>query len=262
MKRMHAMVEVMARLSMLPGMLFGTKNDHLYRALLAKRLEPVWTQAIEVGVGSMSFAAPSPQALYRAWTSLTKEPDTIAWIDGFSPNSVFFDVGANIGVFSVYAAASGHRVYAFDPVAENHATLQKNIEINGFGSIAACYCVAIDARNGVGSLYVDQTNAGGTSQFDVRTEATQSQRSSICRTLDSLVFDDGMPFPAHIKIDVDGNEDKVLAGADRTLVDQRLRSVHIEINGSNVDKTLFREKMEDYGFKAKSAIRNNVTFTR
>lgn len=262
MKRMRTMVEAMARLSMLPAPLFGLKNGYLYCTLLAKRLEPVWTQAIDVGAGSMSFAAPSPQALYRAWTSLNKEPDTIAWIDGFAPDSVFFDVGANVGVFSVYAAASGHRVHAFEPVTENHATLQKNIELNGFAAHAACYCIAIDARDGVGSLYVDQTSAGGTSQFDVRTETTQVKRASICRTLDSLIFDDGLPFPAHIKIDVDGNEAKVLIGGTKTFADARLRSVLLEINGTDVDKRSLRETVCGYGFTSSPGVRNNVVFTR
>lgn len=262
MKRMQTMVGAMARLSMLPALLLGHKNGYLYRTLLAKRLEPVWTQAIDAGAGLMSFAAPSPQALYRAWTSLTKEPDTIKWIDGFPADSVFFDVGANVGVFSVYAAASGHRVHAFDPVAENHATLQKNIELNGFGTRAACYCLAIDARNGVGALYVDQTNAGGTSQFGARTEAMQAQRVSICRTLDSLIFEDGLPFPAHIKVDVDGNEAKVLAGGSRTFADARLRSVLVEINGTDADKRSLRETVCGYGFTAASGTRNNVVFTR
>jgi len=262
MKKLQTMVEAMASLSLLPALLLGLKNGYLYRTLLAKRLEPVWIQAIGAGAGSMSFAAPSPQALYRAWTSLTKEPDTIAWIDGFAADSVFFDVGANIGVFSVYAAALGHRVHAFDPVAENHATLQKNLELNGFGPRAACYCIAIDARDGIGALYVDQTSAGGTSQFDVRTETTQAKRASICRSLDSLVFDDDLPFPAYIKIDVDGNEAKVLTGGAKTFADARLRSVLVEINGTDVDKKSLRETVHGYGFTSASGVRNNVVFTR
>ena len=36
---------------------------------------------------------------------LTKEPDTINWIDNFNQNDTFFDIGANVGVFTCYAAS-------------------------------------------------------------------------------------------------------------------------------------------------------------
>jgi hypothetical protein len=39
----------------------------------------------------------------RAMTMLTRQPATIAWIDGFRPDGVFWDVGANIGVYALYA---------------------------------------------------------------------------------------------------------------------------------------------------------------
>jgi FkbM family methyltransferase len=262
MKKMRAMVELTAQLAQAPASLLGTKNGFLFRTLLSLRLAPVWRQPIGVGAGSMSFAAASPQALYRAWTSLTKEPDTIAWIDGFTPGSTFFDIGANVGVFALYAAAAGHLVHAFEPVAENHMTLQKNIELNGFGNAAQCYCVAIDARDGVGSLYVDQTNAGGTSQFGVRTDSSQARRGSICRTLDSLIFEDGLPFPAYMKIDVDGNEGKILAGGAKTMSDPRLRAVHMELNGGDDAKNALRTGMRKHGFGAVPGVRNNVTFAR
>ena len=49
--------------------------------------------------------------LWRARTYLTKEPETINWIDGFKKNEVFFDVGANIGLYSIYAAKKNCKVF-------------------------------------------------------------------------------------------------------------------------------------------------------
>ncbi len=47
---------------------------------------------------SLVFEGPNQICLDRARTVLTKEPGTIAWIDGFAPGEVFWDVGANVGV--------------------------------------------------------------------------------------------------------------------------------------------------------------------
>ena len=50
------------------------------------------------------------------------------------------------------------------------------------------------------------------------------------RTLDGLVYDDGLPCPTHIKIDVDGLEPAIVQGATRLLADRRLRSVLVELD--------------------------------
>ena len=62
---------------------------------------------------------------YRADTYASKEPDTLDWLDAeLNDEDVFFDIGANIGVYSLYAAAlnAGCRVFAFEPEAQNFAT--------------------------------------------------------------------------------------------------------------------------------------------
>ena len=70
------------------------------------------------------FDTPSPLAQWRGRTHLTKEPETIAWIDGFNEGDVFYDIGANIGVYSLYAAFKKKtQVFAFEPSPFNFATL-------------------------------------------------------------------------------------------------------------------------------------------
>jgi len=54
-------------------------------------------------------------------------------------------------------------------------------------------------------------------------------------TVDGLVALAGMPFPNHIKMDIDGNEDKMLAGAHRTLVDSRIKSLMFEFQPGNAE---------------------------
>ena len=56
---------------------------------------------VAVGDAAIEFYAPSAGLIYRAETLLDKEPDTIAWIDGFREGAVFWDIGANAGVYKL-----------------------------------------------------------------------------------------------------------------------------------------------------------------
>ena len=48
---------------------------------------------------------------------------------------VVLDVGANIGVFTLYAAKQGAQVYAYEPMPPTYAVLQQNIEAHGLGQL-------------------------------------------------------------------------------------------------------------------------------
>ena len=65
---------------------------------------------------------------YRHKTFFSKEPETIKWIDEFKKGSTFFDIGANIGLYSIYAAeVKNSSVYAFEPSFFNLEFLARNI---------------------------------------------------------------------------------------------------------------------------------------
>ena len=68
----------------------------------------------------------------RAKTFLTKEPDTIEWIEKFNEKDVFLDVGANIGIYSLYAAKKVSKVWALEPESLNYAMLNLNILITNY----------------------------------------------------------------------------------------------------------------------------------
>ena len=74
---------------------------------------------------------PNRLNFFRAETFSTKEPETLNWIDTFKKNSIFWDIGANIGLYSCYAASRANcQVYAFEPSVFNLELLVKNININ------------------------------------------------------------------------------------------------------------------------------------
>ena len=65
----------------------------------------------------------------------TKEPETLEWIDTFEgENIVFWDIGANIGLYSIYAAIKHKNIdiISFEPSVNNLRILSRNIYKNNF----------------------------------------------------------------------------------------------------------------------------------
>ena len=94
---------------------------------------------VETSHGGIRFLNHSRGSCKRALTLLTKEPDSLKWIDAMRPGSVFWDIGANVGVLTLYAASRGDLdVWAFEPAAVNYYNLVANCELNGLERHARC----------------------------------------------------------------------------------------------------------------------------
>ena len=92
----------------------------------------------------MIFSTPNTGTRWRVETISTKEPCTLEWIAEFKPNDILVDVGANVGMYTVWAAATrGARVFAFEPEAQNYALLNRNILFNDLQrATVKAYCMA------------------------------------------------------------------------------------------------------------------------
>src|SRR5437763_9795897 len=89
------------------------------------------TVAVETPRGPLKFVVIGKTSAGRAETLLTKQPATIEWINAFQPGSVFWDIGANVGVYTLYAALrTDIHVVAIEPVAVNYFLLAANCEVN------------------------------------------------------------------------------------------------------------------------------------
>jgi FkbM family methyltransferase len=206
--------------------------------------------------GEILFCIPTRMALMRAQTLYTKEPDTIAWIDEFGPDDVFVDIGANVGIYSIYAAAlAGCRVFAFEPESQNYAILNRNIVANYLWDQVRAYPLALVDRTAFDVLYLRSLRAaeshhsfGEKRDHNYRPRDFPYVQGAISMPLDDLVEGGHMPFPTRIKVDVDGLEHKVIAGARRTLADKRVHSVLIEINSRVPEHVAIVEQMASVGF--------------
>lgn len=194
--------------------------------------------AIQTGESSIFFTVTNEKTLWRVNSFWEKEPETIRWIDTFKPDELFFDIGANIGLYSLYAACTrGVNVFAFEPEALNYALLNKNIFLNKVDHKIKAFSLAISDENSLDALHLSQFQEGGSCHnfgevLDFRHESFQPHFSQGCfsTSLDELIQNYSVPIPQHIKIDVDGIEHKVINGALRTLANPKLRSVLVEIN--------------------------------
>ena len=72
----------------------------------------------------IKFSVSNEATLQRAQTLFTKEPITIQWIRSFKKDSIFFDIGANVGVYTLFAAIVPEtQVFSFEPESSNYYTL-------------------------------------------------------------------------------------------------------------------------------------------
>ena len=203
------------------------------------------------------FATPTVFTKWRVDSLFEKEPVTIGWIAGFGAQDVFVDIGANVGMYTIWAAKTrGVRVFAFEPEAQNYSLLNRNIVLNGLDGRVTAYCLALSDEAGLSELHLSDLRLGGSchslgERVDFRHEPMKPAYSQGCvaARLDDLVAAGTVPPPDHVKIDVDGFEPKVIAGARRVLADRKLRSLLIETNQNLPDHVQMVSELQALGFR-------------
>lgn len=191
------------------------------------------------GECDMTFFTPNDVCRYRTDTFWTKEPETLEWIDRHGGDGAFYDIGANVGLYSIYYAKThGGTVYAFEPSVLNLGLLAKNISINDLAERVVIVPNPLTSENQVAQFHLSMLDEGGSmSTFGVQTGhdgmALDAQLSyaTTGMTLDFIVGQGlvSQP-PSMIKIDVDGIEHLILRGAEEVLMLPSLETVLVEVN--------------------------------
>jgi FkbM family methyltransferase len=206
---------------------------------------------------TMTFATPSTFTLWRVKSIYEKEPWTLEWISRFAYGEILLDCGANVGMYSIWAAATrGAEVYAFEPESQNYAILNRNILLNGLGGHVRAYCLGLSDRSGLSELHMADMRIGGSCHslgeaLDYKHEPlpVEFTQGAVSATVDELVASGALPVPNHFKIDVDGFEPKVIAGSRETLRQPSLRSLLIETNQNLEDHVDMVKELEAIGFR-------------
>ncbi len=171
------------------------------------------------------------------------------------PGEVFWDVGANVGYFSLVAAArvgETGQVLAFEPGAAALARLEENVSLNPSRKIVI-YNLAVADRDGEATLYRAEDIAD--SSASLFAAAAGAAAGEVCRTaaLDSLLKGENLRPPDFIKLDVEGAELHALQGAAGLLADFRpLLLVEMEdknLAAAGASKGAIQAFLQDFGYR-------------
>lgn len=132
---------------------------------------------------------------------------------------VVYDIGANVGFFSIISArltGPSGRVIAFEPVRSNADLVRRNADLNAFGNITVVE-QAVSDRSGTGELVLAEYSGGAALSTTTAPPDPAGTIQVELTTVDDAVSDGRIPPPAVVKIDVEGVELEVLRGMHATL---------------------------------------------
>ena len=203
---------------------------------------------IEILDKKISFFIPNQLTENRVNTFFTKEPETLEWIDSFEKkeNIIFWDIGANIGLYSIYNTLKNKnsKTISFEPSSSNLRVLSRNISINNLENDIKIFPMPLTNKE---NLFLtmnegDFIEGGALNSFGEKfdfegKEFKSSMKYQVIGTsINYLIKNDILEVPDYIKIDVDGIEHLILDGANEYLQDKKIKSLSIEINENFIEQ--------------------------
>lgn len=185
---------------------------------------------------SLRFTIPNRINRFRAKSFATKEPETLDWIDQLPQGCTLWDIGANVGLYSIYAAKKREcRVVAFEPSVFNLELLARNLFINGLQERVSLVPLALSDKLEQSQLRMTTTEWGGALSSFGQNFGWDGQALDQIFSFPTLgvSMDEGirllrLPAPDFIKMDVDGIEHMILRGGVGVL--SRIHGILVEIN--------------------------------
>lgn len=208
----------------------GQVREAAFRSLTATCAVD-WIEGLKLGLepGNELCRAIALSGLYEPELMVALRPH-------LRPGGVFVDAGANLGVFTLFAAARvgpAGRVLAFEPSGREFAQLERNVALNGLGQVSL-HRAALGEAAGEAELRVAEEGHAGHntlgSGFAYDVAEAARERVAVVRLDDALA---GMERCDAIKLDIEGAELRALRGAAETLA--RLRPVlAVEMSGASL----------------------------
>lgn len=238
-------------------------NSRVGEAVLEAVLQGGMERTLEVlsrGV-SLRFTVPNRINRFRTKTFASKEPETLDWIDQLPEGCTLWDVGANVGLYSIYAAKKRDcRVTAFEPSVFNLELLARNLYLNDLQKRVAIVPLALSSRLGINLLRMTTTEWGGAlSSFgqnfgwDGKTIDQTFSFPTLGIKMDEAVSLLQLAPPDFIKMDVDGIEHIILRGGPQVLAGAR--GILVEINdGFAAQAAESRQLLQDAGLRLKAKL--------
>lgn len=172
---------------------------------------------LPIGERSKIYAYPGErQPVFALVRNPPNWPDMLVWRRYLRPGDLFIDVGANIGAYTIYALDCGAEVIAVEPNPRSAARVAEHLDLNGYR--AEVVQKALTDRPGTVRM---------TDGLDVLNHLVDASAEGIdveATTLDEVLGDR----TAFVKIDVEGAEELVLAGASHALAERRIPVLQLE----------------------------------
>lgn len=177
------------------------------------------------------------------------------------PGDTVVDVGAHVGYMSALAGLAvgpGGRVIAVEPDPDNRRALTRNLALNDLSWVEPL-AAALAGRAGTGTLYLNADMEAGHALwpverhgFNEKTRAAPKRMAVSLRTLADVL--EGRPDPRLVKIDTEGAEGAVIAGARERLTAARVPFVICELNAFGLeamgdDESVLRRAMAERGYR-------------
>jgi FkbM family methyltransferase len=171
-------------------------------------------------------------------------------------DAVIVDLGASVGVFSVYAAATSRnsRIYAYEPMPDSYRLAQENVRINGQEQAIRCFNHAVGGEAGARDLYV-----AGTDFFfptllgpdDTGGNAQAEHISVHCTTLAEIIEANGLDRIDMLKMDIEGAEYEFLYGAPARCFERigEIRMEYHDLDGERRNVDSLKRFLEERGFQ-------------
>ena len=178
---------------------------------------------------SLKFLNINSLTNFRNKTFFTKEPETLKFISNFKKNSIFWDIGANIGLYSCFAAKLMNcKVYAFEPSYFNLEILVRNINKNELEKKITVIPFSVDRKNSEDFFNLSDISYGSALSSFGGKNKTLFKYKSFSLSLDFMIENKIIEIPDYIKLDVDGNELDILYGFKKNL--NKIKSIILEVD--------------------------------
>jgi FkbM family methyltransferase len=166
-----------------------------------------------------------------------------------SPGSVAYDIGANIGYFTLVLArlvGDSGTVHSFEPDPANLRALESNLRQNRIDNVRVVPSVVSNATGVVTFATFRYSLVNHIANAETPSDAQLVTVPSI--TLDDFIYRQGNAAPAFVKIDVEGAEDRVFRGAERTLREKK-PAIIAEVRAGGIYEEICHQ-LGPYGYTA------------
>ena len=247
-------------------------HDTFWCEIMQKNIDTNIGEKIKISPDKeIKFFCPSKLASFRSKTFFTKEPETIKWMNEYgSEKKCFYDIGANIGIYSIYYAKKFEsKVYAFEPAFRNLDILARNIKLNLLEKYVFLMPNPLSEKFIVSKFFQLQAtvgHAGATfndefvksnfiKQHNNGKKNNTIQYNTLGLCIDDLVELNLVKVPDLIKIDVDGTELDVINGCKKTI--QNLGKISILIETRKETENDVEKVLKALGLKKREQFYSN-----